>query len=81
MINIHDLVYNYETKHEYGFVKSEIEDILNNFPEMNMEKFNSALFGNTCMIIDNEIITYHCDIEKALYCGIENRDLYSWEWD
>ena len=33
------------------------------------------------MMKDNEIIQYHCDIEKALLCGIEKRNLRSYEWD
>lgn len=79
--NIHDIVYNFKTKNEQGFTKSEIEELLKEFPNINMEKFSNAFIGNTCMLIDDEIITYHCDVEHALYCGIENRDLNIWEWD
>ena len=46
-----------------------------------MDKFYDALMGIICMVKNNEIITYHCDIEKALRCGIENRNLNIWEWD
>ena len=78
---IHDLVYNYKTKYEYGFIQSEMMDIVSNFPDINMDKFENAMYGNTCMVIDDEIITYHCDLEKALYCGTENRNLTASEWD
>lgn len=74
-------VYEYDTKHTQGFIKSEIEELLKLYPEINMDKFNNALGGNTCMRIDNEIITYHCDIYKAVLCGLENRNLSLSEWD
>lgn len=74
-------IYKYPTKSEYGFTDKEIKELLTLFPNINMEKFNDALMGNTCMIIDNEIITYHCDIDKAIRCGVENRNLTQAEWD
>ena len=72
---------NFKTKYEQGFVKDEIKSITEMFPVLNMDKFNDALNGITAMMIDNEVIIYHCDIEKALLCGIENRKLTSLEWD
>ncbi len=81
MKNIKEKVYNFKTKYKEGFIQSEIETLLKDYPKINIEKFNNALMGNTCMLINDEIITYHCDIEKALLCGIENRELRSWEWD
>lgn len=80
-MNIREKVYNYPTKHKEGFIQSEINALLKEYPNVDMEKFNSALMGNTCMVKDNEIIQYHCDIVKALRCGIEKRNLYQWEWD
>lgn len=78
---IENLVYNYETKSEHGFNNHEIESILLNFPDINMDKFWSAMTGNTCMVEDNMVVNYHCDIYKAIVCGIENRDLTPYEWD
>jgi len=74
-------VYNFKTKYQQGFIKSELEELLKEYVGINMDKFNDALMGNTCMLIDNNVIMYHCDIEKALTCGMENRDLNSLEWD
>jgi len=74
-------VYNFHTKNKEGFVQSEIKDVLKKYPDIDMEKFNDALTGITCKIINNETIIYHCDIEKALYCGVEKRDLTFSEWD
>jgi hypothetical protein len=78
---IEQKVLNYKTKHEEGFMDSEVEELLKEFPEINMEMFNEALWGNTCMVIDEKIINYHCDIIKALRCGVENRKLRFEEWD
>ena len=81
MKNIIEKVHNFKTKNEEGFIKSEIDTLLKDYPNINMDKFNSALRGNTCIMVDNEIVIYRCDIEKALRCGVENRSLRSWEWD
>jgi hypothetical protein len=81
MENIREKVYNFKTKNKEGFVQSEIDALLKDYPNINMDKFNSALTGNTCIRVDNEIVIYHCDIEKALRCGIENRNLNSLEFD
>jgi hypothetical protein len=80
-MNIKEKVYNYPTKHKEGFLQSEIEELLKEYPNIDMEKFNSSLWGNTCMIKDDEMVQYHCDIEMALLCGIEKRDLRNYEWD
>ena len=80
--SLKDLVYSYPTKSKYGFTDSEQKEIIKNFPNINMEKYYSAMFGNTCMMNDDkEIISYHVDVLKALRCGIENRDLNESEWD
>jgi hypothetical protein len=81
MGKIESIVYGYNTKYEEGFIKEEIEDILQLFPNIDMEKFDKALQGNTCMTRDNQTIIFHCDIEKAIRCGVEGRDLNWWEWD
>lgn len=74
-------VYNYPTKSPYGFTNEEMAELLKKYPNVNMEKFNNAMWGNTCMMIEGKIITYHCDVAKALQCGLENRDLTVDEWD
>jgi len=79
--SVFDIVYKYPTKYREGFTKSEIEEVLKNFPNLNREFFNKALFGTTCMMIDNEIITYHCDIENAICCGLKGTDVSGIKWD
>lgn len=81
MTNVTKIVSEFKTKYQQGFTREEIKKILEKFPNINMDKFNDALFCNTCMLIDDEIITYHSDIITALRCGLENRNIHSWEWD
>ena len=78
-----DLVYNYPTRSKYGFMSDEQKALLEQFPNINMDKYNDALCGITCMRdeVSGDFIIYHCDILTALKCGIENRDMYSHEWD
>lgn len=80
-INIHDLVYNFKTKYKEGFVKEEVIKIFNMFKNINENKFNDALFGITAMVINGETIIYHCDIELALTCGLNNRQKTEAEFD
>ena len=79
--SVFDIVYNYPTKYREGFTKSEIEEVLKNFPNLNREFYNNALFGTTCMMIDNEMITYHCDIENAIICGLKGTNIGGIKWD
>lgn len=80
-MSVHEKIYKFPTKHKEGFVQSEVQTLLKDYPDIDMEKFNHALLGNTCMLKDGETVRYHCDIEKALICGIEKRNLRSGEWD
>ena len=76
-----DKVYNFKTKHKQGFTNNEMKTLLEDYPDINMDKFNDAMTGNTCMVIDDEVVTYHCDVLTALRCGVENRDMKWHEMD
>lgn len=80
-VDIRSVVDGFKTKHSQGFTQSEVKKLLKKFPGIDMKKFNDALMGNTCMMMDREIVHYHCDIEKAIYCGVEKRNLTVGEWD
>jgi hypothetical protein len=64
-----------------GFTNSEIQDLLKNFPNMNRQYYDNALFGTTCTMIDGEMITYHCDIENAIICGLKGTNIGGINWD
>lgn len=80
---IEELVDNFQTNSEYGFSPKEMQEIIDKVGRnlINEDKFNNALYGGTCMRIDGVIITYHCDVEKALRCALDSRDLTVGEWD
>ena len=75
------LVYKFKTKYSVGFLSEETTELLKEFPGINMDKFKWALFGNTCPVIDEEVLKYKHDVYKAIVCGIENRDLSADEFD
>lgn len=76
------LVYNWKTKNKEGFTHREENRLLAHIGKenMDMDKYYDALRGNTCMMIDGEIITYRCDILTALRCGLEKRNMKWYEW-
>lgn len=78
---IEQVIEKFKTKYKEGFTYSEIDELLKYFPNINMKKYNEAMICNTCMIIDGESIIYHCDVRTALYCGVENRNLRTEEFD
>lgn len=79
---VRERVYNFPTESEMGFTSKELETLTAEFPDLDKDKYNSALRGVTCMANDKgEMITYHCDVYKAICCGIQKRDLKGFEWD
>lgn len=79
---LHDLLYGYETMCEEGLTSIELHIfILKNYPDINMDKVNDAMFGNTCPMVNGQIVNYRHDVYTALVCGLENRNLNTEEWD
>lgn len=78
---IESFVYDYKTKYEHGFLPDEVEDVRKHFGPLSDEKFDSALCGITCMMMEEKFVIYHCDIVKAVNCGVEDRDLTFEEFD
>ena len=83
MINdhIYKRVYGFKTKYQEGFTADEIKELLKFYPHIDMDKYYKAVQGDTCAVIDNQIIQYHCAIEEAIRCGLENRDIKPYEFD
>ena len=78
---LRDLVFTWPTRHKEGFMPDELRAIKEKFPQMNEEKFNSAMFGNTCTMHEGEHCIYFIDVLTALRCGLENREMKPGEWD
>ncbi len=79
-----DYLNKFKTKYKHGFIRSECETVVEYFKskyEFSMDKYYDAMYGNTCMVIEGETITYHCDIHLGIVCGIENREQTIEEWD
>ena len=78
---IEKIVKEFPTKNKEGFTAKEQEELLKLFPGINKEKYDNALWGVTCIMVEDEIVIYHCDIITALRCGTENRNIRYYEWD
>ena len=79
---LENFIFNYPTKYEQGFTKEEIDTLLtNNFPHITREKFGEVMGVVTCMIINDEIITYHSDIYHTINAIQNGRGLTPAEWD
>lgn len=75
------VVNSFNTSFYEGYSKEDVKRLLEKFPHINKEKFDNALMGNTCVVVNEEMVMYRHYILTALRCGIENRDMYLWEWD
>ena len=64
-----------------GFTNVEVHIILNKFDNIVEKRVNNSFMGNTCMMIDNNMINYPWDVRTALICGIEDREETIWEMD
>ena len=78
---MHEIISKYETLHEEGFIRSEIEKLLTDNPEINKDSFYDALRAVTCIKIDGEFVIYNSDIAIAIACGLENRKMTDSEFD
>lgn len=74
MINI-DKVYSFKKKYFTGFTKAELEALIEEFPNVNKDKFNEAMIGNACPIIDDEVIYYTYDVAAAIEKSLESASL------
>lgn len=73
-------VYEYKTKYKEGFIHDEIKSLCEE-EGVDIDVFLDKLGVNTCIMRDGQMITYHCDVDLALRCCLENRDKNVFEWD
>ena len=78
---VHERVYNYPTRHEMGFIREEYMKLLEEYPNINMERFWDLLNGITSMNVNGETVIFHRDIFIAIVYGVEDRLPNSWDWD
>ena len=66
MNKIEQTVMSFKTKYEEGFIDSEIDELIKQF-NITKESFNEAFgCGHTCMLIDDHVVIYHCDVINAI---------------
>ena len=71
--SIKELVYSYPTQNEMGFTEAELDDLLTNFPNLSLEKFNEELGVITCQMNEKgECIIYRHDVLKGLHFSLTN---------
>jgi|688.fasta_scaffold878164_2 hypothetical protein len=75
-----EIIKNSKRKYEVGFTSDEIVTMLVD-NDIDPDKFYTALGVNTITMIDGNFVTYFWDIERALDCVINDRDMDITEWD
>lgn len=81
---LYDYVYNYPTVNKQGFTPTELNELIDNIKTLftwNQDKYDDAMMGNTCMLIDDKIISYHCDVYTGVRCAVENDKIKLSEFD
>ena len=70
----------YKTKHEEGFIHSEIVDLCKHLGISSSDVYEK-IGVHTCMMIDGETITYPQDVDLGIRCVLEDRDINIIEFD
>lgn len=78
--NAKKIVESFGTVHRQGFTRKELTSLIDHY-NIDENSFYEHLTGCTGMIIDGDFVTYHCDVETALRCCFERRDMKPWEFD
>lgn len=77
---LEDKVYNYPTKHEEGFMREEMQALVNEM-NLNLASFYEKLGVNTGLMKGKDSITYHTDVLKGIVCVLENHEQNIFEFD
>jgi hypothetical protein len=81
LTELHDRIYGFDTTFD-GLTNVELHLFrLKYYPDINMDKVNDAIFGNTGLINNGILVNYRHDVYMAFICGLEDRDLTVEEWD
>ena len=80
MVDFRKVIEDYATKYEKGFTCDEQRDLCTKL-DVDVDEYYEKLGINTCMVIDGDIITYHCDVEMAIGACLEKREQNPYEWD
>jgi len=80
-MTISEFINRYPTKHKEGFTDDEIKELISLFDndnDIDIKRFNTSMRGHTCMMVDGDIVNYHCDIIGGLHSAIigNPKDIY-----
>jgi len=76
------IVHDYPIEEVIGFTSIEQTLLLNDhFSDMDVTRYYGSMLGNTCMVIEGQTRTYHCDVITGIMCALEDRDMTYFEWD
>jgi hypothetical protein len=71
-MDIRKIVNDYPTKYTYGFTNDELNSLLK-LNDLDIQEVHENMGVNTCMIIDNQEITYHTDIIRGIQLTINKK--------
>ncbi len=69
---IKEIVYKFPSRHKEGILQKELLELLTQFPNVDISKFNDAMDCLTVIYIDNQMLIYKHDIINAIYSGSKN---------
>lgn len=71
----------FKRQYKEGYTNDEIIQIFKNLDNADQNIFFDCLTGVTAVTVDGQILFYEIDIERAIKCSIEKRNLKDYEWD
>ena len=71
----------FKRKHKQGYASDEVMQIFKSLNNADKKIFFDCLNGVTTIEVDGQIFFYEIDIERAIRCSLEKRNLENLEWD
>jgi hypothetical protein len=65
-------VHDFKTCYSHGFVRSELDMLLSEYPELDIKKFNKILNANMVLIIQGDLVHLHDDVENAIISCLDH---------
>jgi hypothetical protein len=71
-MDVRKIVNDYPTKYSYGFTDEELNSLLKS-NDLDIQEVYNNMGVNTCMVIDEQVITYHTDIIRGIQLTITKK--------
>lgn len=82
MTDIEEIMKSVPRKYEQGIQDTEMRQMikaLNEKTYVNMDRFNDAMIGHTCPVIDGQTLWYDMDVYKGLKYAIKESNTHFWD--